>query len=141
LQQDLAAHPAQCTIAFWHHPLFTSVPEPSGNDASTQPLWQVLYANGADVIVNAHSRSYERFAPQTPTGALDTTNGIREFIVGTGGGSLDGTRSSVAPNSQAWSGTAFGILQLTLHPGSYDWRFVSAAGGASYTDSGSASCH
>ena len=140
LKQDLAAHPAQCTLAFWHHPLFTSVPEPNGNDQSPSTLWQTLYNAGADVVVNAHSRSYERFAPQTASGALDTAHGIREFITGTGGGALDGTRSSAAANSEAWNGTVFGVLALTLHPGSYDWRFV-AAGGGSYADSGHASCH
>jgi hypothetical protein len=140
LQQDLAAHPAACTLAFFHHPLFTSVPEPYGNDASPVTLWQTLYDGGADVVVNAHTRSYERFAPQTPAGVADPARGIREFVVGTGGGSLDGARSAAAANSQAWQSQTFGVLRLALHATSYDWSFAPVSGG-SYADSGSASCH
>ena len=140
LQQDLAAHPAACTLAFWHHPLYTSVPEPLGNDQTTAPLWDALANAGADVIVNSHSRSYERFAPQTSAGVADAPRGVREFIAGTGGGELDGTRPSTAANSEAWNSSSFGVLKLTLHAGSYDWSFVNAAGGT-YTDSGSAACH
>ena len=140
LQQDLAAHPTACTLAFWHHPLFTSVPEPSGNDQTTAPLWDALSSAGADVVVNAHSRSYERFAPQTSAGVADAQHGIREFVTGTGGGELDGSRPSTAPNSEAWQSSSFGVLRLALHAGSYDWSFVNAGSGT-YADSGTTACH
>ena len=138
LQQDLAAHPAACTIALFHHPLFTSYS--NGLDGSPATLWQTLYGAGADLIVNAHSRDYERFAPQTPAGVADPANGIREFIVGTGGVTLDPARTAAAPNSEAYSQTTLGVLGLTLHPGGYDWNFMPVSGGA-FTDAGSGTCH
>ena len=102
--------------------------------SASQALWQDLYDAGADVILNGHAHVYERFAPQTPSGALDTANGIREFVVGTGGAALDAF-STIAPNSQARNNTTFGVLKLTLHPTGYDWAFTPGAGGT-FTDSG-----
>ena len=137
LKQDLAAHQTQCTLAYWHHPYFTSSPQP-GTSGNTSGFWTTLYNYGADVIVNAHIHLYERFAPQNPSGQLDQARGIREFVVGTGGGAMV-SWSSRAANSEVIQNSSFGILELTLHPGSYDWSFVPATG--SFTDSGSGTCH
>jgi hypothetical protein len=136
LKSDLAAHTTQCTLAYWHHPYFTSSPQP-GTSGNTSAFWSVLYSWGADVVVNAHVHQYERFAPQDPSGNPDPA-GLREFVVGTGGGALVGW-SNRAKNSEAIDDTTFGVLQLTLHPGSYDWDFAPALG--SFTDAGSGSCH
>ena len=139
LKQDLAAHPAQCTLAYWHHPYYTSSPQP-GTSGNTSAFWSVLYSNGADVIVNAHVRMYERFAPQDGSGNA-VANGIREFVAGTGGGEL-ATYSTRAANSEVIDDTTYGVLALTLHPGSYDWRFVPVGGSyGSFTDAGTSSCH
>lgn len=137
LRADLAAHPAACTVAYWHHPRWSSGQH--GNNASVAPFWQTLYAAGVDVVLNGHDHHYERFAPQNPSGQADPARGIREFVVGTGGRSHYGI-TSVKPNSERRNSGAFGLLSLTLHDGSYDWRFVPEAGG-SFTDSGTASCH
>jgi hypothetical protein len=138
LKQDLAAHPSTCNLAYFHHPLFTSTPE-LGYNGPVDDIYQALYDGGADLILNAHNRSYERFAPQDPDGNADPTYGIREIVVATGGGSLDPTNNHAA-NSEAWQTSALGVLKLTLHPTSYDWQFVSVAGSL-YTDSGTGSCH
>ena len=139
LKQDLAAHRTQCTLAYWHHPYFKSSPQP-GTSGNTSAFWSVLYSYGADVIVNAHVHMYERFAPQDPSGKA-TASGIREFIVGTGGAEHH-SYSSRAANSEAIDNTTWGVLALTLHPGSYDWRFVPAGGAfGSFTDAGTGSCH
>jgi hypothetical protein len=92
-----------------------------------------------DVVLNGHDHIYERFAAQTPSGQPDTTAGIREFIAGTGGANHT---SIVAPaaNSEVRIATTFGVLKLTLHPGSYDWAFV-PIGGQPVMDSGSGTCH
>src|ERR1700720_1140414 len=84
LRADLAAHPAVCTLAYWHKPLFSSGGA-HGNELTVKPLWQALYDANADVVVNGHDHDYERFAPQTPDGTADPARGIREFVVGTGG--------------------------------------------------------
>lgn len=136
LKADLAAHPAQCILAYWHEPRFSSGSE-HGSDSSFDPFWQDLYAARADVILNGHDHEYERFAPQNPAGQADP-NGIQEFVAGTGGVSLYSFSTPVA-NSQVRNNTTFGVLKLTLHAGGYDWQFVPVAG-SSFTDSGSGTC-
>jgi hypothetical protein len=137
LKADLAANPAVCTLAYWHHPLFSS--GGIGNNALMQQIWRDLYAAGVDLVLNGHDHNYERFAPQTPVGVADSTYGIREFVVGTGGKSLL-AMGTLKPNSEVRQNSTFGVLALTLHDSGYDWRFAPEAG-QGYTDSGSAGCH
>jgi acid phosphatase type 7 len=121
LRNDLAADTATCTLAYWHHPRWSSGAH--GNNTSVAPLWNDLSAARADLVLVGHDHDYERFAPQSPTGALDTVAGIREFVVGTGGASHTGFPYLQA-NSQVRNSSTFGILELTLHATSYDWQFV-----------------
>ncbi len=137
LKADLTAHPAKCVLAYWHEPRFSSGAE-HGSDTSFDPFWRDLYAAGAEIVLNGHDHDYERFAPQTPDAAA-SANGIREFVVGTGGASHYTFATPIA-NSEVRDNTSFGVLKLTLHPTSYDWKFVPVAG-ASFTDSGSGTCH
>jgi hypothetical protein len=104
-----------------------------------RPFWQILYNAKADLVINGHAHNYERFAPQDSNGNLDLTNGLREFVVGTGGESLQAF-TTTAPNSEVRNGSNFGVLKLTLHATAYDWQFVHVAG-QSFTDSGSQACH
>ena len=137
LKQDLAANPKACTIAYFHHPLFSSGEH--GNETKMRPTRQALYAANADVVVSGHDHDYERFAPQTPRGTRDTARGIREFVVGTGGASHVAF-GTIKANSQVRNADTFGVLKLTLLPDSYKWKFVPVAG-QSFTDSGTTSCH
>jgi acid phosphatase type 7 len=139
LRADLTEHRAFCTLAMWHAPLFTSGQD-EGSARYLRPFWEALYDNGADVIVNGHEHSYERFAPQTPDGIQDAAYGIREFVVGTGGDSLNAFVNPPAPSSEIRNDTAYGVLRLTLHPGTYDWEFIPTAGG-DFRDAGSSECH
>jgi hypothetical protein len=136
LAADLAAHRGRCTLAYWHIPLFST-----GNFASpnSRSFWDQLYAAKADVVLNGHDHNYQRFAPQTPSGAIDEARGIREFLVGTGGANLNGYGSS-SGNAEVRDNSTYGILLLTLHPRSYDWRFVPVPG-ETFSDAGSAGCH
>ncbi len=136
LRQDLASNPVNCTLAYWHKPRFSSGSS-HGSNPGTQPLWQALYDYQADVVLNGHDHTYERFAPQTPAGASDP-KGIREFVVGTGGRSHYGFGSALA-NSEVRNGDTYGVLKLTLHSTGYDWEFIPVAG-KTFTDSGTASC-
>ena len=138
LRADLAAHPKLCTLAYWHTPLYSSGSH--GNIAAVKPLWQALYDNGAELVLNGHDHDYERFAPQNAAGALDTAKGIREFIVGTGGRYLRSLDATHQPNSEAANDTTFGVLDLKLNALGYDWHFVPVPG-SSFTDSGSGTCH
>jgi hypothetical protein len=139
LAADLAAHPARCTLAYWHHPLFTSDSQ-TGTAANTRPLWDDLYGAGAELVLNGHAHEYERFAPQRPDGAPDQSTGIREFVVGTGGRSFGAFGTSPAANSEKRDNSTFGVLSLKLGDGAYSWQFIPVAGGG-FGDSGAQSCH
>ena len=137
LREDLEAHPNSCTAAYFHHPRFSS--SGSGNNSAMRPFWEALYEADAEVVLSGHAHHYERFAPQTPSGQADPAQGIREFVVGTGGYSLN-TFKSVEANSEKRISDSYGVIKLALRPEGYDWRFVTAPGGK-VADSGRASCH
>ncbi|MFL5910557.1 MAG: DNRLRE domain-containing protein [Gaiellaceae bacterium] len=136
LAQDLQAHAGQCTLAYFHHPRWTSGQE--GPTVLMGPIYQMLYDAGVDAILNGHDHDYERFAPLDPSGAVDPVNGIREIIAGTGGRNTT-SFTGIAPGSEVRNSTAFGVLSMTLHSRGYDWRFVPTAG--TFSDSGSQPCH
>lgn len=137
LHADLDSHRDPCTLAFWHQPRFSSGGHHS--DVRYTAFWNDLYAAGADVVLGGHDHDYERFAPQTPDGKLDAARGIQEFVVGTGGKSHD-FFSWTAGNSLVRNWTTYGILLMTLQPGTYDWQFEPIAG-ERFTDGGAGTCH
>jgi Calcineurin-like phosphoesterase len=136
LRADLAAHPARCTLAYWHHPRYSSGHH--GSDPRYIAFWQALFDANADLVLVGHDHDYERFAPQNAMGELDLARGIREIVVGTGGRSLRPFEDP-RPNSEARDVTSLGIIELTLGAAAYEWRFRSAVGW--FTDAGSARCH
>jgi hypothetical protein len=135
LQRDLAAHRGQCLLAYWHHPRFSSGEH--GNETGVAPLWHALYAARADIVLNGHDHDYERFAKQNAAGARDA-EGIREFVVGTGGRDHYSFKS-IDSTSEFRDERHYGLLFLTLHPESYDWQFRNVDGAV--LDSGSAACN
>lgn len=135
LRRELAANPSACTLAYWHHPLFSS--GPNGDTAVMREIWTILQQGGADVVVSGHDHLYERFAPQDAGGRANP-RGLREFVAGTGGAHLYAPRS-IRPNSEVISST-HGVLKLTLKPESYEWQFVPIPG-KSFTDFGTAPCN
>lgn len=136
LRQDLAANPTLCTLAYWHHPRFNSGNH--GNHPAMEDFWQALYDYGAEVVLNGHAHSYERFAPQDPNGVADPMNGVLEFVVGTGGKNHT-PLGEIQPNSEVANADTFGVLKLILHPTSFEWEFIPVAG-KTFTDSGNRSC-
>ena len=136
LRADLAANPKKCTLAYWHHPRFSSGEH--GSNSSMSALWRVLYDAGAEVVLSGHDHDYERFAPQDASGHADA-RGLRQFVVGTGGKSHYAFKA-VKANSQVRRSDTYGVLNLTLKASSYTWKFMPEAG-KSFSDSGSSSCH
>ncbi len=132
LEQDLAAsgasRPGACTLAYWHHPRYSSGRH--GDSTMTDPLWNALAAAGADLVLAGHDHDYERFGPN---------DGLRSFVVGTGGRSL--YEMLRVPNlaSEVRDNTSYGLLMLTLHASDYAWEFIPARG-SSLRDSGTATC-
>jgi len=158
LKKDLAGHTNGCTLAYWHEPRFSSGEH--GDTQSMAVIWNDLVAAHADVVLAGHNHDYERFepigaTPQDTAGAASTTtgapnfqdpvldpNGIREFVVGTGGKNHYGFGSQPPLAGEVVTdASTYGVLKLTLHPTGYDWQFVNDPGSGSFTDSGSASCH
>jgi hypothetical protein len=136
LKNDLANDSSTCDLAYFHRPYFRDT---GGTVAKVRQLFKALYNAGVDVLLVGHQHLYERFAPQDPNGNA-VNNGVREFIVGTGGKSQSALASTPPPNAEARQRGTYGVLKLTLHATSYDFQFVPEAG-KTYTDSGSRACH
>jgi acid phosphatase type 7 len=137
LQDDLLRNPRQCVLAYWHTPRWSSGSR-HGIDRDLQTFWEILYAAGADLVINGHEHNYERFAPMNAAGEADPL-GLREIVVGTGGKNLYEFGTPL-PTSEVRNDTSFGVLKLTLHPTAYEWEFIPVAG-ATFTDRGSTDCH
>jgi hypothetical protein len=152
LAQDLQGDREACTLAYWHQPTFSAQNPSSSAGPGADPegptadaWWKLLYEHGADVVLNGHDHLYARFAPMDPAGNADAKKGIREFIVGTGGESLDALDPSV-PNLEKGTGSYYGVMKLALSHNGYSWDFESASGAPSpgagtFSDTGTGRCH
>ena len=137
LVADLTAHAdARCTLAYFHHPRYSSGMH--GNHYQMQRIWDILYAYGADVVIDGHDHLYERFAPQDPYANHDPLTGIRQFTVGTGGAEFYGI-SERQPNSEVLLNTIHGVITLALDEGRYAWTFLGVDGAVH--DAGADVCH
>jgi acid phosphatase type 7 len=141
LRDDLHSHPARCTLAYWHIPLYSS----GGHErnAVMQAAWRILYDAGAELVLSGHDHDYERFAPQDADGQVDAARGMRQFVVGTGG-AYNTPFLWPAAHSEFRENNRFGVLRLRLLDGGYEWRFMPVAGTEEQgpaPDHGSATCH
>jgi hypothetical protein len=135
LAADLAANPRQCTLAYWHHPWFTSSQYRGSEELKR--FVEILEEAGADVVLTGHAHGYERFAPQTADGEPDE-QGIRHFVVGSGGAPFHPFKQA-KPNSEVRV-HAYGLLKMELFADRYTWEFVPVAG-ETFTDAGEGQCH
>ena len=121
LKKDLADNPKLCTLAYWHHPRFSSGWH--GTEQRMMPIWQILYDANVDVVLNGHDHNYERYLPQDPLGVVDSARGIVQIVAGTGGGDLRGFGSSTPGKNSAYQIQGhYGVLKLTL--GKEEWQSV-----------------
>jgi hypothetical protein len=139
LRRTLRDHPARCTVAYMHHPRFSSGEH--GGSPAIQPLWEVMHDGGVDLVLAGHDHDYERFAPLRPDGRRDSDRGIRQIVVGTGGAFTRPFRRFTAPGSEVKLAHTFGVLRLALSAGGYRWEFLSADRPGAVLDSGSGTCH
>jgi hypothetical protein len=139
-RSDLGTHRTRCTLAYWHRPPFTSGRYGLPKDTTrVMPLWRTLYDKGVDVLLVGHDHDFERFVPMDANGRPDP-RGVREFVVGTGGGNLRAFKNPPLPTTAVRSDSTWGVLRLTLSPGRYAWRFLPVSGGG-FTDAGAGTCH
>ena len=105
----------RCELLYFHHPRWSSGEH--GNDSRVGPWWTTAYAHGVDVILNGHDHDYERFNKKTPSGAY-ADDGIREFVVGTGGVATRPFGSTVSGSERRITGNSnWGVLRLDLWTG------------------------
>lgn len=159
LKKDLEEDHSPCTAAYWHQPLYSAADSITQEGETSQAFWQLLYEYGADLVLNGHDHLYARYRPLDPNGNYDPRRGLREFIVGTGGETLDtvvtantttadpsGNPNFNAQNLQSATGNFWGVMSLTLDPGGYEWDFESAlelpgAPAGTFSDKGVGVCH
>lgn len=147
LQSDLAAHSNQPIAAVWHQPRWSS-DNVHGDDTASAAVWSLLYGAHADLVINGHTHGYQRWTKLAPDGVA-SADGIREFVVATGGHSgynwksgTDTLKCSSVPSGHCWEyrqNTDLGAMKLVLHPTSYEWQFTSTSGAV--MDQGSESTH
>ena len=142
LRVELGRAPGRCTLAFWHHPAYSS----GGHrqKGKLQDAWQILFDAGAELVLSGHDHDYERFAPQDAQGRMDRARGIRQFVVGTGGAYAT-PFLRFPPNSEVREASFDGVLQLRLLDGAYEWTFLPAAPekvpAGAVMDHGRTECH
>lgn len=135
LKKSLSQSQARCTLAYMHHPWRSSGKH--GPTGIIEPLVELLYKNGADVVLSGHDHIYERFAPQRPDGRVDNQRGMRQFVVGTGG---NRELYDIQPidNSETRNNEIHGVLKLSLNKKSYKWEFLGVREG--FVDKGEDDC-
>lgn len=136
LKSELKQNNARCTLAFWHHPMYSSGEH--GNNAKMSDAWKLLHDAGAEVVLASHDHHYERFAPQNGNHQLDNQRGIRQFVVGTGGAKLSSI-AFIKPNSEIADSSTHGVLKLVLKDTGYEWEFL-PTGKEGFTDRGAGLC-
>jgi hypothetical protein len=138
LKKDLADNPRLCTLAYWHHPRFSSGWH--GTEIRMMPIWQILYDANVDVVLNGHDHNYERYLPQDPLGVVDSARGIVQIVAGTGGGDLRGFGSSTPGKNSAYQIQGhYGVLKLTL--GKEEWQSVFIDTNGRTWDAQGGKCH
>ncbi len=166
LKKDLEENHSACTVAYWHQPTYSGADGLTEEGITAGTWWQMLYDAGADLVLNGHDHLYARYAPIRPyfdaadtsvtgvtgtwLGTSDPKRGIREFIVGTGGETLDTLVSAPCTTSgptmcatgitpatdwdgifnqtflEKGTGNYWGVMALTLDPNGYQWNYQSA---------------
>lgn len=141
LEKELSTNTKKCVMAAWHQPRWTSGRHT--DDALYASWWDLLYKYKADIVANGHNHNYERFDLINPR-QESATDGIREFVVGTGGAPGDGytyAEHPLDPNEYIRNqSVVYGVLKLTLFSSSYHWDFLPVPG-YTFSDSGTAACH
>lgn len=143
LEEDLAENAGRCILAYGHHPRWSN--GIAGPNNLLDPFYSAMVKGGVSLYLSGHESNYERFPP-LDAAHLPSEQGVRQFVVGTGGQSLydpaegDASwRDAFEPiASEYFDASSHGFLELVLDEGSYSWQFITAGG--KITDKGFAEC-
>jgi hypothetical protein len=135
LNNDLKNNGQACTLVYFHHPLFNIGVEPVPNRFTA--IWPLLAQYGVDIVLTGHDHDYQRWVPMDGSGTPNPT-GPTEFVVGTGGHSLQSFVSSDPRVAYSLSGS-FGASQFDLNPGGASYQYMTTGGGT--VDSGTIACN
>ncbi len=136
LEQDLAAHNGECTLVFFHDPVFRpGLPEQA---AWPRELWRLLAQHGVDLVLTGGAHRYERWTP-LDAGGNPGPYGVTHFVVGTGGHALEsaGTDSRRAV-AIATEPDGYGALRVELNPHGASFRYSNIQG--AILDAGVVAC-
>jgi hypothetical protein len=148
LAADLAANTKPCLMAIsWERRLYTSGTGSMGRQGNMNEISQMLYAAGADILLSANQKQYMRFPKSNEDGVANAA-GFAQFVVGTGGRSLDAMHTPLADNPVAaqfgGQGNAvpdsWGVVKFTLNASSYKWEWI-GTNPAAFSDSGEQACN
>jgi 3',5'-cyclic AMP phosphodiesterase CpdA len=135
LVAQLAANAGNCQALVMHRPRYSSGKH--GSSDHSKRFWAVAYQEHFELALAGHDHDYERFAKMDHEGRR-LADGIRSFVVGTGGKSLGAFRATPVPGSVVRYNNNHGALFLDLRPNGYSWRFTTIGG--KVIDAGSDNC-
>ncbi|MBO4226909.1 metallophosphoesterase [Bradyrhizobium neotropicale] len=144
LKAELSRTNRKCILAFSHSFFYSSGLHGHGENRTvtlTKPLvpekqsrafFQALYAGRASAFVAGHDHHYEQLGRANAEGkpadngqAAMVPEGVRSFVVGTGGKALysNDYRKKWA-FTEAYDLRSHGVLKIELYPDSYQWVFL-----------------
>ncbi len=148
---------AKCVLAFAHAPLYSSgrhghadkngkaqnstasldMTKPLRPEPTMRALFETLHAGGASLVLFGHDHHYEQLGRADAKGnasdrgkSATVANGVRSFIVGTGGTQLHSEHPKGNDYNEKWAfQEAYdlknrGVLRIELRPTSYSWEFL-----------------
>jgi hypothetical protein len=129
--------PAYHIAAMVHYPMFSSVceyhtglhngvPKDMTWKGKVGPWWRVLQEHGCEFAISGHAHRMERLRPMLADGTA-SRNGIRQYVIGTGGVLLRNIVPPAHPNSEAIV-VQHGVERFDLYPDRYEWQFINVAG-------------
>ncbi|RKH98943.1 discoidin domain-containing protein [Corallococcus sp. AB038B] len=126
-ESDLAANTRPWTVAFFHHPSWSSGEHGSQLTMRRQfgPLFEKY---GVDLVLTGHDHDYERSKPMYGDNvASSTQRGIPYLVVGSGGATL----RPFATSQPAWTALrdnqAYGFLDVSVDGGTLTARLITSS--------------
>ena len=138
LLNDLNTHSNTCTIAYFHHPVYSVGPQ--GPTTTMNDIWALMAQKGVDIVLSGHDHDYQRWVPLDGNGQPSAT-GITQFVAGGGGHGIQNfleTDSRLAFGSDT-SPNSLGSLRFELNQYGGSFQYINYLGAV--LDSGAVPCN